>query len=97
MIYAVLLTDAAGVDPALRQKNMAAHLSFLEQNADHIQTAGPLFDQSDVGSGGMWIVEAQSPEEVEALIRADPFWSTGLRESHRILRWHQVFADGKRT
>ena len=31
---------------------------------------------------------------VERLIREDPFWPIGLRESHRILTRTQVFADG---
>ena len=33
---------------------------------------------------------------VEALVKEDPFWPTGLRRSVRILGWSQVFADGKR-
>jgi hypothetical protein len=33
---------------------------------------------------------------VADLYRADPFWPTGLRKAVRVLRWSQVFADGRR-
>jgi hypothetical protein len=33
---------------------------------------------------------------VEALVKEDPFWPTGLRGSIRILCWSRVFADGMR-
>ena len=42
------------------------------------------------------MVEADSPDVVDALVKADPFWPTGLRHSVRILSWSQVFADGRR-
>ena len=29
------------------------------------------------------------------LVEADPFWSTGLRKSIRILEWTRVYADGQ--
>ncbi|WP_445285913.1 YciI family protein [Yoonia sp. 2307UL14-13] len=44
----------------------------------------------------MWIVETDDPTEIEALIKADPFWPTGLRKSYSIIPWTQVFANGKR-
>ncbi len=96
MIYAVLLEDDAS-RAEVRAKHMAEHLSFLERNASRIQAAGPLKDTArDAPAGGLWIVEADSPQAVQALIEADPFWPSGLRKSVRILEWTQVFADGKR-
>ncbi len=96
MIYAVLLEDDASRAKA-RAKHMPDHLSFLERNAASIRAAGPLKDTaSDASAGGLWIVQADSPQAVQSLIEADPFWPTGLRKSVRILEWTQVFADGKR-
>jgi uncharacterized protein len=51
---------------------------------------------SNGSAGGLWLVEADSAEIVEALVEEDPFWPTGLRQSVRILTWSQVFADGRR-
>ncbi len=96
MIYAVFLEDDASRADA-RAKHMADHLSFLERNAASIRAAGPLKDTADSApAGGLWIVEADSPQAVQSLIEADPLWPTGLRKSVRVLEWTQVFADGKR-
>jgi|TARA_B100000315_G_scaffold182361_2_gene171207 hypothetical protein len=40
------------------------------------------------------MVTADSPEAVQSLVEADPFWPTGLRKSVRILEWTQVFSNG---
>ncbi len=96
MIYAVLLEDDASRADA-RAKHMPDHLSFLERNAASIQAAGPLEDTANSApAGGLWIVQADSPQAVQSLIEADPFWPSGLRKSVRILEWTRVFADGKR-
>ncbi|SIT43715.1 hypothetical protein BN2475_450019 [Paraburkholderia ribeironis] len=47
-------------------------------------------------AGGLWLVEADTPDAVDRLVRADPFWPTGLRRSVRVLIRKQVFADGAR-
>ncbi|WP_282609141.1 YciI family protein [Pelagibius sp. Alg239-R121] len=80
-----------------RAEHMSAHLAFLEANTSNISTAGPLTDTSDGSSaGGLWLVTAESAEAVQELVEQDPFWPTGLRKAVRILKWTQVFADGKR-
>lgn len=96
MLYAVLFEDDE-THADQRPKHMAAHLAFLERNADRVRAAGPLRDAArGAPAGGLWLVEAAGPEDVEALYKADPFWPTGLRKSIRVLAWTQVFADGKR-
>lgn len=96
MKFVVLFEDNPSAAPDLRARHMAAHLDFLESHSDSVAAAGPLFKPSGEGAGGMWLVEAEDGDAVEALVRADPFWPTGLRKSHRIMEWRQVFADGKR-
>jgi uncharacterized protein YciI len=96
MLYVVWFTDnpeRAGE----RERHMAAHLAFLERNADRIRAAGPLRNAADdQPAGGVWLVEAKSPADVVALYQADPFWPTGLRRSVDVYAWRQVFADGRR-
>jgi uncharacterized protein YciI len=75
---------------------MPAHLSFLERNASQIKAAGPLQSLSGDPAGGLWLVEANSSDVVDALVKEDPFWLTGLRHSVRVLGWSQVFGEGKR-
>lgn len=96
MVYAILFEDD-DAHAAARAKHMAAHLAFLEENADCIAAAGPLRDAGEgSAAGGLWLVEADSAAQVQTLIEADPLWLTGLRKSVRVLEWTRVFANGRR-
>lgn len=96
MFYAVIFEDEAS-RAGERPRLMPKHLAFLERQADAIRAAGPLKDTSDgAAAGGLWLVEAEGPEAVRALVEADPFWPSGLRKSVRILEWTRVFAEGAR-
>ncbi len=94
MKFVVIFEDASDADPGIRKRYMSDHLAFLENN--QVEAAGPLKDGENRGRDGLWIVEAPERAKVEQLIREDPFWPTGLRASHAILEWKQVFANGKR-
>jgi uncharacterized protein len=96
MLYAVLFEDNPNLGADIRRQHMPAHLAFLEKNASHIKAAGPLRAPSGDPVGGLWVVEADSAGQVEALVQEDPFWPTGLRHSVRVLHWSQVFANGER-
>lgn len=96
MRYVILLEDNPTADPGIRAKLMPDHLRFLEANGDHILAAGPLKDESGAPAGGIWVIEAESVDVAGQLIREDPFWPTGLRQSWRVLEWTRVFADGAR-
>ena len=96
MLYVVLFTDNPDRADA-RRRLMPEHLDFLETSYPAISAAGPLQDPATgEGAGGLWLVDAESAEDVRALCERDPFWPTGLRNSVRVLRWTQVFADGRR-
>jgi uncharacterized protein YciI len=90
-LFAVLFEDEVVLANAVRQRHMAAHLAFLERHAASVRAAGPLREVDGAAAGGLWLVEAAGASEVDALIREDPFWPTGLRRSHRVLEWNRVF------
>jgi uncharacterized protein YciI len=96
MLYAVLFEDDTNVAADIRTRHMPAHLGFLAANAERIKAAGPLREPAGEPAGGLWLVEADSPDTVDRLVKDDPFWPTGLRRSVRILAWSRVFADGRR-
>lgn len=96
MTFIVLFEDNTGLGADIRQQHMPAHLAFLEDNASRITAAGPLKTAEGEAAGGLWVVEADDAEDVDRLVKTDPFWPTGLRKSVRILAWTQVFANGKR-
>ncbi len=81
----------------MRPQFMADHLQFLADNSENIEVAGPMKDgHSGEPAGGLWVVDADSAEQVQALVESDPFWPTGLRKSIRILEWTQVYAHGQK-
>ena len=96
MKYIVLFEDDPAADPDVRSRHMSAHLAFLEENTETVIAAGPLMSSNGEGAGGLWLVDAAGEPEIDALVKSDPFWPTGLRKSVRILKWNQVFADGHR-
>jgi uncharacterized protein len=96
MKFVVLFDDDPAASPDVRRRLMADHLAFLERHAAAIRAAGPLQPLGNEARGGLWVVDASNASEVDELVRADPFWPTGLRKSVRIFSWNQVFADGKR-
>ncbi len=96
MKYAVLFEDNDEF-AHMRPKFMADHLQFLGDNSETIEAAGPMKDgRTQDPAGGLWIVEADDAEQVQALVEADPFWPTGLRKSIQVLEWTQVYVDGKK-
>ncbi len=96
MKFVVLFEDNSGMGSAVRTQHMPQHLDFLEANQQQILAAGPLSASDGAGAGGLWLVQADNEEAVQALIHEDPFWPTGLRKSVKVLEWKQVFANGIR-
>lgn len=43
--------------------------------------------------GGLWIAEAESKLQLEDLLKTDPFFIAGLRESYEILHWSKANAQ----
>ena len=94
MLFAVLFEDNDNCAVDVRTRYMEAHLDFLDKHASMIKAAGPLRHSEGLAAGGLWLVQADTPDAVDQLVRTDPFWPTGLRRSVRVLIWKQVFADG---
>src|SRR6516162_5384424 len=51
-----------------------SHLEFLERHRAEIRAAGPLIEADGLGAGGLWLVEAEDPAAVTALVERYPFW-----------------------
>lgn len=92
--FVVLFEDVSEGAVSIRQTVLPRHLEFLAANSTRITAAGPLMTPADEGAGGLWLVDAETADEVDDLVRQDPFWPAGLRLSVRILVWKQVFAAG---
>ena len=72
---------------AHRAKNEQYHLDYLENHQDEILIAGGL--RPEPGGkfvGGLWVMEVESFERAEEIIKNDPYYAPELR-SYELLVW----------
>lgn len=93
MLFAVIFTDKPS-HGELRASQLAAHVAWVEDHKDTVLVAGSLrADPQQVPKGGLWIVEAESKEVVNALLKTDPFFTCGLRQDVEVLHWSKALQD----
>jgi uncharacterized protein YciI len=80
--------DKAKVEAA-RPAHRAYLTSLVEKN--QLFASGPTED----GYGALIIYEADSPEAVDALMKADPFHAAGVFIRWTVRPWKMVFFNGK--
>ncbi|WP_374672828.1 YciI family protein [Acidovorax temperans] len=87
MLFAVIFTDKPGCCD-IRAAQLSAHIAWLEAHKDIIPVGGSLrAEPGTVPKGGLWLAEAESKAQIEALLQTDPFFTAGLRQSYEILHW----------
>ena len=92
MLFAVIFTDKLG-HGEVRAANLQAHIEWLEKYKDIIPVGGSLrHEPEQVPKGGMWIANAESKAQLDALLKSDPFYIAGLRQSYEILYWSKANA-----
>lgn len=95
MLFAVIFTDKLGYGE-VRSGNLLAHSDWLEKNKELVPIGGSLRREvGDTPIGGLWIADVESKEQLEDLIKTDPFYVAGLRESYEILHWSKANPDRK--
>ena len=95
MLFAVFFTDRPD-HGALRAKHLDAHIQWVDQHKDVVLVAGSLREQPhDVPKGGLWVVEAESKAAILELMKTDPFYTCGLRQSIEVLHWSKALQDHK--
>ena len=93
MLFAVLFTDGPE-QGNLRAQNLDAHIRWVADHRDVVLVAGSLRVQpNSVPRGALWIVEADSKLAVLDLVKSDPFYVCGLRNSVEILHWSKAFEE----
>jgi uncharacterized protein YciI len=93
MLFVARFTDKPGIAER-RTELLEEHFAWLASN-DRVLIAGSL--RSDVGGdsvGGLWIIEANSKEDAEAVYQTDPFFANGLRAKVEV--YHYVKANPER-
>jgi uncharacterized protein YciI len=94
MLFIVRFTDKPNV-AELRTRFRADHKEWLDKNRDVVLVPGALRSDPETPIGGLWIVEAEGRQQIEDLLKSDPFWVNGLRDSVEILHWFKAFPERK--
>jgi uncharacterized protein len=95
MLFAVLFADKPG-HGQLRAEQLEAHIAWIDQHKDMVLVAGSLREEpQDVPWGGLWVVEAESKAAVIEMMKSDPFYVFGLRQSIEVLHWNKALPNHK--
>jgi uncharacterized protein YciI len=90
MLFAILFTDKPDLSH-VRAANLQAHIEWLEMNKEFIPVGGSLRSEPQaVPKGGLWVAQAESKAQLETLLKTDPFFIAGLRQSYEILHWSKA-------
>ena len=95
MLFVVLFTDKQGCGH-IRSLYSQKHIEWLETNKEVIPVGGSLkVELGQVPKGGLWIAEADSKQQLDDLLKTDPFYTSGLRQSYEILHWSKANDERK--
>lgn len=80
----------------LRATHGAKHSAYVRSVAGKILCSGSLRDTPEGRqTGAMWVIDADTREEAEAIFQGDPFFKEGLRANVRIWHWTKGVWDGR--
>jgi uncharacterized protein len=95
VLFAVLFTDKPD-HGALRSEYLEPHIRWVDEHKSKVLVAGSLrHEPGDVPKGGLWVVEAESKSAVLELMKTDPFYTCGLRQSVEVLHWSKALENHK--
>lgn len=88
MRWAALFTDKTEGAAEIRAAHTADHQAYLREYKGQILICGAMRAEPDGAPvGSLWIFQADTKEEVEAIIAKDPFQIHGLRATTTINAW----------
>lgn len=75
--------------PALRDQSAKdAHHAYLRAHRGMVRAGGAIAKDQDMPFiGGMWMVEAPTRADVQALAENSPFYLSGVHKSYRLVWW----------
>lgn len=84
--FAFLCLD--GPDGAARRSAaLVAHLRFIETVWRKVLVAGPLYDPGSKIVGSLYVIAAQDATSAQALLEADPFFTSGVWSETRLFSY----------
>lgn len=90
MLYFVYLEDVED-NARIREPLLAEHMKHIGAYISRIKLSGPLMRaDGSRQAGGIILVEADSEQEVRAMVNADPYFKAGLWPEVRIHAYKDI-------
>jgi uncharacterized protein YciI len=80
-IFDVFGQDIRPVDPNRRAAHKPEHADYIMRDVSALRLAGALVEDDGTQCGSLYLVEAESADEVRAWLGAEPFVREGVYES----------------
>ena len=93
MLYFVYRQDKPGALD-LRMKTRPAHMDYAATIGDKLFFAGPAMDEDGNMCASVWVVDAASRAEAEAITAEDPYEKVGLFETKIVRRFMKTGGEG---
>jgi uncharacterized protein YciI len=90
MLYLIYLEDITD-NAAIRNPLLEQHMAHIGAYIERIRLAGPIMRPGGASqAGGVMLIEAESEQEVRAIIEADPYYKAGLWPEVRINAFKEI-------
>ena len=97
MHWAVIFEDDEGMMAVRADRTRRdAHVAYAKAHSELLIGGGLKTDVGNNFCGALWIVEAQTKQEVESLVLNDPFYEAQHRK-YKIFTWGKILEDRKVT
>ena len=84
-VFLVLAFDAEG-SSAIRERELDAHLTYVEKHCDDYLICGPLRDPGESALiGSFFLLAAESEAKARQIVDADPYVQSGMYREIRVL------------
>ncbi|MBB4266243.1 YciI family protein [Roseospira visakhapatnamensis] len=93
MLFVVYCLDKPNSQD-LRKATRPAHLEYAREHGASIRLGGPMLTDDGEGMvGSLIILDMEDKADVEAFVRADPYYQAGLFEAVLIRPFKQVLPE----
>jgi uncharacterized protein len=87
MLFAIMCFDKEN-HLEQRLKARPDHLAFLHALGERLKAAGPFLNDAEKPNGSLLIIEGETREEIENLLKNDPYVKADLFENVYISKWN---------
>lgn len=93
MLFLAKMTNNDNVD-ALKRAHYDAHIDYLKGLSERVLLSASAQNTLQTEASELiWIIEAESMEEADRVVRQDPFWTAGIRKELEISYLHKSIPE----